>query len=161
MSGIDLEYARKSFQEYLSAYDAKDEKIKLKRVHTFCVVKAAEYITTREKISEEDKELALLIALLHDIGRFEQLKKYNSYDDNIMDHAKFGVQVLFEEGKIRDFIETDKYDEIIREAIYWHSAYQLPEMKDERILLHCKLIRDADKLDISCSARALCKIISS
>ena len=147
MSGIDLEYARKSFQEYLSAYDAKDEKIKLKRVHTFCVVKAAEYITTREKISEEDRELALLIALLHDIGRFEQLKKYNSYDDNIMDHAKFGVQVLFEEGKIRDFIETDKYDEIIREAIYWHSAYQLPEMKDERILLHCKLIRDADKLD--------------
>jgi hypothetical protein len=28
MSGIDLEYARKSFQEYLSAYDAKDEKIR-------------------------------------------------------------------------------------------------------------------------------------
>ena len=50
-------------------YDAKDEKIKLKRVHTFCVVKAAEYITTREKISEEDRELALLIALLHDLGR--------------------------------------------------------------------------------------------
>ena len=116
MSEIDLEYARKSFQEYLSAYDAKDEKIKLKRVHTFCVVKAAEYITTRENISEEDRELALLIALCM-ISEIEQLKKYNSYDDDIMDHAKFGVQVLFEEGKIRDFIETDAYDEIIREAI--------------------------------------------
>lgn len=99
MSGIDLEYARKSFQEYLSAYDAKDEKIKLKRVHTFCVVKAAEYITTREKISEEDKELALLIALLHDIGRFEQLKKYNSYDDNIMDHAKLECRSYLKKGK--------------------------------------------------------------
>lgn len=147
MAGIDLEYARKSFQRYLSAYDAEDDKIKLKRVHTFCVVKAAEYITARENISKEDRELALLIALLHDIGRFEQLKKYNSYDDNIMDHAKFGVQILFEEGKIRDFIETDKYDKIIREAIYWHSAYQLPNIEDQRILLHCKLIRDADKLD--------------
>ena len=147
MAVIDLEYARKSFHEYLNDYDAKDDKIKLKRVHTFCVVKAAEYITQRENISQEDQELALLIALLHDIGRFEQLKKYNSYDDDIMDHAKFGVQVLFEEGKIRDFIKTDKYDEIIREAIYWHSSYKLPEIKDERIKLHCMLIRDADKLD--------------
>lgn len=144
---IDLGYARKSFQDYLSAYDVADDKIKLKKVHTFCVVKAAEYITFRENVSKEDEELALLIALLHDIGRFEQLKKYNSYDDTIMDHAKFGVQILFDEGKIRDFIKTEKYDEIIREAIYWHSAYQLPDMENQQILLHCKLIRDADKLD--------------
>ena len=34
MSGIDLEYARKSFQEYLSAYDAKDEKIKFCLLYT-------------------------------------------------------------------------------------------------------------------------------
>ena len=38
-------------------------------------------------MGEEDRELALLIALLHDIGRFEQLKVYNSYDDNRFDHA--------------------------------------------------------------------------
>lgn len=144
---IDLEYAKKNFREYLKAYDQTDDKIKLKRVHTFCVVDAADYICTSEKLSEEDHALALLIALLHDIGRFEQLKEFNSYDDSMMDHAAFGVKVLFEDQMIRRFIRTDKYDEIIRQAIAWHSAYKLPEIKDEKVLLHCRLIRDADKLD--------------
>lgn len=147
MGKIDLEYAKEIFQEYLAAYDQEDEKIKLKRVHTFCVVDAADYICIHENLSEEDHELALLIALLHDIGRFEQLKEFNSYDDTIMDHAKFGVKVLFEEGMIRKFIKTDEYDEIICQAIALHSAYKLPDIIDERMLLHCKLIRDADKLD--------------
>ena len=147
MEKIDLEYAKKSFREYLQSYDQKDEKIKLKRIHTFCVVDAAEYICRHERLSQEDTQLALLIALLHDIGRFEQLKKYNSYDDNIMDHADFGVQVLFQEGMIRKFLETQEYDELIRQAIANHSRYALPEIADERALLHCRIIRDADKLD--------------
>lgn len=147
MNSIDLEYAKKSFREYLTAYDPEDEKIKLKRVHTFCVVEAADYICRKEKLSEEDRELALLIALLHDIGRFEQLKVFHSYDDSKLDHALFGVKVLFEDNLIRNFIITDQYDEIIRQAITWHSCYELPRIDDERTLLHCRLIRDADKLD--------------
>lgn len=147
MGKIDLEYAKKSFEDYLAAYDQEDEKIKLKRVHTFCVVDAADYICTQEKLPKEEHELALLTALLHDIGRFEQLKEFNSYDDTVMDHAEFGVKVLFQDGMIRRFIKTDEYDDIICQAIKFHSAYKLPDIKDERVLLHCKLIRDADKLD--------------
>lgn len=147
MGKIDLEHARKKFREYLSTYDEKDEKIKLKKVHTFCVVKAADYICTQEKLSREDHELALLIALLHDIGRFEQLRVFHSYDDRIMDHAKFGVKVLFEDGMIREFIDSDEYDSVIYQAIALHSSYELPVIEDERTLLQCRLIRDADKLD--------------
>lgn len=147
MSSIDLEYAKKSFREYLSAYDQTDDKIKLKRVHTFCVVDAADYISRHEKLSEEDHQLALLIALLHDIGRFEQLKVFHSYDDSQFDHASFGVKVLFEDNLIQNFIRTREYDEVIRQAIAWHSSYALPPIEDERTLLHCRLIRDADKLD--------------
>lgn len=147
MGKIDLDYARQSFREYLKAYDSKDEKIRLKTVHTFCVVKAADYLCTQEGLPKEEQELALLIALLHDIGRFEQLKKFNSYDDEIMDHAAFGVQVLFEEGMIRRFLKTEEYDAVIRQAIAFHSQYKLPEISDRRTLLHCRLIRDADKLD--------------
>ena len=44
MGKIDLEYAKKNFRDYLKAYDQQDEKIKLKRIHTFCVVDAAGYI---------------------------------------------------------------------------------------------------------------------
>ena len=71
---IDLNNARKQFEEYLKGYDGSDSKIHLKAVHTFCVMEAADSICQGEGFSQEDRQLALLIALLHDIGRFEQLK---------------------------------------------------------------------------------------
>ena len=54
MGKIDLEYAKKNFRDYLKAYDQQDEKIRLKRIHTFCVVDAAGYICRREGFSQED-----------------------------------------------------------------------------------------------------------
>ncbi|WP_287713931.1 HD domain-containing protein [Blautia sp.] len=144
---IDLEYAKESFRQYLSNYDRSDDKILLKEVHTFCVLDAVDLICRQENISGEDHELALLIALLHDIGRFEQLKTFHSYDDDLFDHAQFGVKVLFEEGMIRNFIEEDRYDSIIRTAIACHSLYEIPKEIEGRELFHCKIIRDADKLD--------------
>ncbi len=36
-----------------------------------------------------------MIALLHDIGRFEQLKRFDSFLPDTMDHAAYGVKILF------------------------------------------------------------------
>lgn len=47
---------------------------------------------------------------------FEQIKRFNSFDDRNIDHAKLGVQVLFKEGMIRNFIDDDQYDEIIEKG---------------------------------------------
>ena len=147
MAQIDIEHAKKEFDKYLRDFDLENPKILLKKVHTYGVIKAADYICTREELGAGNRDLALLIALLHDIGRFEQLRAYNSYDDDRFDHARFGVKLLFEQGKIRDFISCADYDEVIRQSIACHSMYRLPEIQDPRILLHCKIIRDADKLD--------------
>ena len=147
MAQIDMEHAKKEFDKYLRDFDLENPKILLNKVHTYGVIKAADYICTREELGAGDRDLALLIALLHDIGRFEQLRAYNSYDDDRFDHARFGVKLLFEQGKIRDFISCADYDEVIRQSIACHSMYRLPEIQDPRILLHCKIIRDADKLD--------------
>lgn len=145
---IDMEFAKKKFGEYLSNYDRGDDKINLKAVHTYCVVEAADAICRGEQFGKEDHELALLIALLHDIGRFEQLKKFKSFNDKLFNHADFGVKVLFEDGMIEEFIEDRQYDEIIRKAIQYHSVFALPENGlTERERLHCQIIRDADKLD--------------
>ncbi len=144
---IDLTYAKKKFEEYLKLYDIQDDKIRLKKVHTFAVLKTAEYICKKEKMSQEDTQLALFIALLHDIGRFEQLKKFKSFDDKKFDHAQFGIKVLFEDGKIREFTAETAYDTIIKTAIANHSAYQLPPGLTQKEKLHCRIIRDADKLD--------------
>lgn len=146
---IDLAYAKKQFRHYLEDYDCNDDKIHLKVVHTFGVISAAEEICSEEGFSKEDGQLALLIALLHDIGRFEQLRQFNSFSDQIFNHADFGVKVLFEEGMIERFIRERTYDGVIRKAIQYHSVYSLDAVSGltEKERLHCQIIRDADKLD--------------
>ena len=144
---MNFEYAEKIFYEYLNQYDTENGIIKLKIIHTFEVVKKSEYIAKGLNINTEDIELAKIIALLHDIGRFEQIKKFRFFDNKKLEHAKFGVIVLFKNGLIRKFIQEEKYDNIIKKAIYNHNKYAIEAGLDDRELLHCKIIRDADKLD--------------
>lgn len=42
---IDLQYAKKAFENYLNDYDQKNEKIKLKIVHTYGVMECSKKIT--------------------------------------------------------------------------------------------------------------------
>ena len=70
---IDFKVAKAAFEKYLDEYDRTDDKIHLKIVHTYCVVDAAEEIATRMHLREEDVQLAKIIGLLHDIGRYEEL----------------------------------------------------------------------------------------
>lgn len=144
---IDFNKAQQAFKKYLEQYDHNDPKISLKIVHTYGVVNYTKEVCQRMKLNEEDTNLGLLIALLHDIGRFEQIKRFDSFEHTTMSHAHYGCQILFEDGFIREFIQTDQYDSIIYEAIYRHSDFKLENIKDERTLFFCKLIRDADKLD--------------
>lgn len=144
---INYTFARELFESYLNDYDRGDDKIRLKIVHTYGVVGQAAGIARRMRLSGEDTELAKLIALLHDLGRFEQLRRFDSFEPDTMNHAAYGVQVLFEEGMIRKFLPESTWDPIIRTAIAKHSDYCLSGVSDARTLLHSRLIRDADKLD--------------
>ena len=99
--------AQQEFESYLNGYDRENDRIKLKIIHTYGVVKQAEELAERMHLSTEDTDLARLIALLHDIGRFEQLKRYDSFEPGTMDHAAYGVKVLFDEGMIRHFLPDD------------------------------------------------------
>ena len=144
---MDFELAKKSFQEYLKNYDTNDGSIALKIKHTYEVVKKSEYIANGLRLDKENIELAKIIALLHDIGRFEQIKEFEEFNDKKIEHAEFGVKVLFDNSLIRKFIDEDKYDNIIYKAIYNHNKYKIEENLNEKELLQCKIIRDADKLD--------------
>ena len=144
---LNFEAAKQFFEEYLDGYDRENDKVKLKIIHTYGVVEQSRNLAERLMLSEEDTSLAMIIALLHDIGRFEQLKRYDSFEPATMDHAAYGVKVLFEEGMIRRFVACDVWDDIIRTAIAKHSDFILEGIDEERTLFHAKLIRDADKLD--------------
>lgn len=145
---IDLVKAENAFKEYLKNYDLEDGSIKLKVTHTYGVVRLSEYIAKNLNLSEDDLQLAKLIALLHDIGRFEQVKCTNNFSDNDkFDHALYGIKILFEENLIRSFIKDDSYDNIIYKAILNHNKFKIEEGLNNRELLHSKIIRDSDKLD--------------
>ncbi len=144
---IDFIKAQESFKEYIEEYDLGNNSIKLKIKHTYEVVKKSEYIANGLRLNKENIELAKIIALLHDIGRFEQIKEFGEFNDKKIEHAEFGVKVLFDNGLIRNFINEDKYDSIIYKAIYNHNKYKIKKNLNEKELLHCRIIRDADKLD--------------
>ena len=56
---------------------------------------------------------------------------------------------MYEDGLISKFIDTSEYDDIIKKAVYNHNKAKIDEsITDENTLLFCKIIRDADKLDI-------------
>lgn len=105
---IDLSYAKQQFDAFLDEFDREDDKIKLKIVHTYAVVDAAHEIALRMGLKQEELYLAELIALLHDIGRFEQLRQFGSFEPTTMDHAAYGADLLFgEKMMIRRFIRED------------------------------------------------------
>ena len=146
---IDMIEAKKAFKEYLKKYNPEDEKIKIKIVHIEKVAENSKRIAQNLGLSQEDVELAELIGLLHDIGRFEQVRLYHTFvDKDSINHGKYGAKILFEDGLIRNFIKDNKFDKIIKLAIVNHNRADIEEDLTERERLHAKIIRDADKTDI-------------
>ncbi len=147
---ININQAKEVFLEYVEKYDASNPKISRKIEHTLRTTDVARKIAEGLNLDKEDVELASLIGLLHDIGRFNQIKKFDTYNDSIsLDHAGESNRILFEEGNIRKYIKDNKFDEIIKTAIWNHNKAKIEEsVTEERTLLHSKIIRDADKTDI-------------
>ena len=134
---IDKKKALKAFKDYVENYNPDDEKIKLKIEHIQRVSKVAEKIAKSENLLDEDVELAWLIGLLHDIGRFEQIRLYNTFNDGkSINHAEMGIKILFEEGHIKEFIDDRKYDDLIKKAILNHNRAKIEPELNEKELLH-------------------------
>ncbi len=138
---IDIEKATKEFIKYTEQFDLKNDGIKRKQGHSLRVMQMSKKIAEKLKLDKQDIELATLIGLLHDIGRFEQ---YTNKKD--VDHGDLGVEIL--NNTIRNYIDTDQYDEIIKKAVKNHNKYKIEENLTEKEKLHAKIIRDADKIDI-------------
>ncbi len=153
-----------TFNDFVMTYDLNEEMITYKFNHTYRTVHQAEEIARSLSLTDEDKELATIIALLHDIARFRQWTDYKTFNDSqSFDHGDEGVKILFEEGEIEKYNIDKKYYKIIKTAIRLHNKLEINEEElDAKELLHTKIIRDADKLDIiySFSTQRLLEIMS-
>ena len=146
---MNLEKAKQEFMEYTSNYDANNASIARKIGHSIRVMEISGEIAKYLNLNNEQIELAKMIGLLHDIARFEQMKRYGTFKDSkSCDHGDLGVQLLEQDEFIRKFVKEDKYDRMILIAIKNHNKYKIEENLNEEELLFSKIIRDADKLDI-------------
>ena len=119
------------FNSYVTRYDVSDERIALKVEHTYEVAKLCDEIARGEGLSPADVDLAWLCGLLHDIGRFEQLRQWRTFSDaDSCSHAALGIQVLKDE--MGSFTGDPKWAYIIERAVALHSDFKLPSGLSDR-----------------------------
>ena len=141
----------RAFLHYLDSFTVADAHIRehfnIKKTHTYRVVHEIHSIARQSALSERETELARIIALFHDLGRFEQFLTYGTFNDDISEnHARIAVRVLQQQRFFASF--DDQTVKIITGAIENHNIPVLPEISDRDVLLFSRLLRDADKLDI-------------
>lgn len=139
------------FKQYVLSFREPDplqqRSFDMKEEHTFRVGAAIDRIAAGLNLSENDRRLAAVTALFHDLGRFPQYQKYRTFRDPDSDnHAKLSLWELNRHRLLHplDFDER----QLISRAIYFHNRRTIPPHLDPHATLHCQLIRDADKVDI-------------
>jgi hypothetical protein len=151
MTEQQLEQLKKWFYGYVATFygsDAlSDENIRLKEEHTRRMCADTPKLAEQLGLNQRQKLIAETISLLHDVGRFEQFKKYRTYNDvGTENHSLLGLKVIAENKILDGLAGSEK--EIIETAIKFHGEKDLPKGLEGETEFFAKLIRDIDKLDI-------------
>ena len=137
------------FLQYANRFDINKKEIKRKINHSLRVSKLCKNIALSLSLPDDLVCLAEFIGLVHDIGRFLQWERYQTFDDlKSIDHAFLGLQILFKNGIINSFHINHKWDNTIYLAIKNHNQYKISDEVKDIDLLMSKILRDADKADI-------------
>lgn len=132
---------------FLDKYPDLSENIEIKAKHSKKVHAEIIGIAKNLKLNEEGTFIAETIGLFHDIGRFNQYVKYQTFSDSkSQNHAELGVEVLKENNLLKNLAEEQK--EIIYKSILNHNRAEIEPDINPKVIFFSKLIRDADKLDI-------------
>ncbi len=119
----------------------------IKREHSLRVADIALLLADKLEWTDEEKQIAFLIGLLHDIGRFSQVVEFDTFsDDKSIDHAENAVKIL-KEGNLFEVLNFEN-KELVFAAILNHNKFKISDGLTGQELIHAKLIRDADKMDI-------------
>lgn len=146
-----LEALTRRYQRYVDAFRGADgqlpEMLQLKLDHTLCVVEDARRIMAGEAWPEEMRRGGEACALLHDTGRYTQLRDFGTFQDSkSFDHALQAVKIVVAEGWL-DELPTHERQWILR-AVAVHNKKVVPCAMEAWPARWVHLVRDADKLDI-------------
>ncbi len=134
-------------QSFKTGDDDLRQNIALKEEHTGLVCREILDIGEKLGLRDEDLRLAEVIALFHDLGRFEQYATFRTFvDRQSVNHAEHGVKILRESEILNNLDESVR--KLILCAILYHNRVTLPQKETKECLFFTRLLRDADKLDI-------------
>lgn len=151
ISASDISRMSKWFLDHVKTFEFESSKdqanIDLKKDHTLRVMGEMQVIAKSLGLKGNDLRIARIMALFHDLGRFDQYARYGTFLDAISeDHAALSLKVL-EENQVLSVLSPQTRDLIIY-CIKWHNKAGLPENAAGREAFFARLLRDADKLDI-------------
>ena len=113
--------------------------------HTLKVLKNAEDIMEGESISEDEKELISIVAILHDIGALEAQRKYGSMDGPYQEKEGPAIARSILEQMGYDPVKTDRVCFIIGNH---HTPSKIDGL-DFQILWEADLLENLPYMDVS------------
>jgi hypothetical protein len=142
---------KKWYNDYTNSYrsgnEQLDDAVQLKYDHTLRVCGEMEQLCISEYLESNDTMLAGIAALLHDVARFEQFRIFKTFSDvKSVNHAELAVVIIKKNDLLAGLTTVDAATVI--SAIRHHNAIAVPLDLDARQQMFCRLLRDADKLDI-------------
>ncbi len=119
----------------------------MKYDHTEQVVIEARGIADSLKLPHKERELVLIAAILHDVGRYRQLDEYGTFSDKkSVDHGDLSRDIVEATPTLR-FL-NEKAREIVYTSIAAHNKLSVPNGLTPVADRVTRIIRDADKIDI-------------
>ena len=142
MKEVTIQTYNKLFWDMVNDYDTTNPNILRKIIHCFSVAEKCFALASHMGLDKHNREFCYLIGLLHDIGRFEQWKVYETFDDNkSVSHAELGVTML-SKLKCSHFDLTKSEFKLLLSAVKWHTRPYIG--KDKNIKFYVSIIKNAD-----------------
>ncbi|MGQ9663692.1 MAG: HD domain-containing protein [Kiritimatiellia bacterium] len=161
MNTATLRTIERRFHAYVSGFRSRTGKLpalmQLKLDHSLRV--AADCAEMAEELGWKRGavNLARVLGLLHDVGRFRQICDYGTFWDNrSTDHAELGFRIVRSAHILPDFNRHEVA--CLLTAVRYHNKPRLPAELESDADKLLKLLRDADKLDILLVAAATMNI---
>ena len=134
-------------RKFLQGSEFDVANVQLKIDHTLRVLEFARRITSALAPAPGLAELAHVAALFHDLGRFPQYARYQTYHDKrSVNHACQGVLTLKQHQVLEGLAPSAR--QLILGAVALHNRRFLPRGLPPEVRYLTQIVRDADKLDI-------------
>jgi putative nucleotidyltransferase with HDIG domain len=142
-----VEWFNKYSQSFTRGTPQDLKNISIKRAHSLRVFQNAMKISASLEMDAELAQLTHLAALFHDVGRFLQYERFQTFDDrNSANHAALSVAVLREKDALA--LLTPEHRRLVLGAVFLHNRQFISQGLPWKLDLMTKIVRDADKLDI-------------